>query len=212
MFAKSCVCDRNRRQPSATVRNRLRWRRKALHKGERVWSGPESVSSWLLLAAVILAFAEEVSVRVICVAAVILAFAEERRRCDVGVRDLCRRNYFGVCRGIVYESDLCRRSHICVCRGGVGVRDLCRRSQIGVCRGCVCVRVIYIAAFILAFAEERCRYEGSVSPQLYWRLQRSCLWEWSVSPQLYLRLQRGRRCEGSVSPQLNWCLQRRRVK
>ena len=45
VFAKSCVCDRNRRQPSASVRNRLRYRRKALHSGECVWSGPESVSS-----------------------------------------------------------------------------------------------------------------------------------------------------------------------
>ena len=45
VFAKFCVCDRNRPQPSATVRNRLRDRRKALHSGERVWRGPESVSS-----------------------------------------------------------------------------------------------------------------------------------------------------------------------
>ena len=58
VFAKSRVCDRNRRQPfatvrnrpqpSATVRNRPRWRRKALHSGECVWSGPESVSSWVV--------------------------------------------------------------------------------------------------------------------------------------------------------------------
>ena len=45
VFAKFCVCGRNRRQVFATVRNRLRDRRKALHSGERVWSGPESVSS-----------------------------------------------------------------------------------------------------------------------------------------------------------------------
>ena len=45
VFAKSCVCDRNRRQVFATVRNRPLVRRKALHSGERVWSGPESVSS-----------------------------------------------------------------------------------------------------------------------------------------------------------------------
>ena len=45
VFAKSCVSDRNRSQPSATVRNRLCVRRKALHSGECVWSGPESVSS-----------------------------------------------------------------------------------------------------------------------------------------------------------------------
>ena len=35
----------NRPQPSATVGNRLREGRKALHSGECVWSGPESVSS-----------------------------------------------------------------------------------------------------------------------------------------------------------------------
>ena len=45
VFAKFCVCDRNRSQPFATVRNRPRYRRKALHSGECVWSGPESVSS-----------------------------------------------------------------------------------------------------------------------------------------------------------------------
>ena len=45
VFAKSCVCDRNRRQPSATVGNRLREGRKALHSGECVRSGSESVSN-----------------------------------------------------------------------------------------------------------------------------------------------------------------------
>ena len=44
VFAESCVYVRNRPQPSATVRNRLCVRRKALHSGECVWSGPESVS------------------------------------------------------------------------------------------------------------------------------------------------------------------------
>ena len=62
VFAKFCVCDRNRSQVSASVRNRLRDRRKALHSGECVWSGPESVSSGLFVAAVILVSAEEVSV------------------------------------------------------------------------------------------------------------------------------------------------------
>ena len=45
VLAKSCVCDRNRPQPFAIVGNRLRERRKALHRGKCVWSGPESVSS-----------------------------------------------------------------------------------------------------------------------------------------------------------------------
>ena len=45
VVAKSCVCDRNRSQPFATVGNRLREGRKALHSGECIGSGPESVSS-----------------------------------------------------------------------------------------------------------------------------------------------------------------------
>ena len=73
VFAESCVYVRNRPQPSATVcgsaisspqwRVRQEWSRKRV-KLTRV-------------AAVILVFAEEVSMRVICVAAVILVFAEE---------------------------------------------------------------------------------------------------------------------------------------
>ena len=62
VFAKFWVCGRNRSQVSATVRNRLRDRRKALHSGECVWSGPESVSSGLFVAAVIWVSAQEVSV------------------------------------------------------------------------------------------------------------------------------------------------------
>ena len=68
--------------------------------------------------------------------------------------DLCRRSYFGFCRGGVCVSDLCRRSYIGVCRGGVRVSDLCRRSYFGVCKGGVCVRVIRVAAGILVSAEE----------------------------------------------------------
>ena len=44
-FAFATATVRNRPQPSATVRNRLRDRRKALHSGECVRSGPESVSN-----------------------------------------------------------------------------------------------------------------------------------------------------------------------
>ena len=68
---------------------------------------------------IFLPFAQEVSVRVLCVAAV----------------------FIGVCRGGVCESDLCRRSYIGVCRGGVCVLDLCRRTYFGSCRGSVCVCV-----------------------------------------------------------------------
>ena len=55
VFAKSCICDRNRSQPFATVRNRLRDRRKGLERSRnRV--------KLIRVAAVVLAFAEEVSV------------------------------------------------------------------------------------------------------------------------------------------------------
>ena len=43
VFAESCVYVRNRSQPFASDRNRLRERRKALHSGECAWSDPESV-------------------------------------------------------------------------------------------------------------------------------------------------------------------------
>ena len=113
VFAKSCVCDRNRRQPFAAVRNRLRWRRKALHSGKCVWSGPEIVSSW------------------------------------------------------------------------------------------------FVSPQIYWRLQKSCLCEGSVSPQLYWCLQRRRLWEWSVSPQLYWCLQRRCLWEWSVSPQFYWRLQRK---
>ena len=48
--------------------------------------------------AVILVSAEDVSERVICGAAVILAFAKEVSVCE---SDLWRRSYIGVCRGCV---------------------------------------------------------------------------------------------------------------
>ena len=44
-FAFATATVRNRRQPFATVRNRLREGRKALHSGECVWRGSESVSN-----------------------------------------------------------------------------------------------------------------------------------------------------------------------
>ena len=47
-FAFATATVGNRRQPSPTVANRLCVRRKALHSGECVWSGPESVSSWVV--------------------------------------------------------------------------------------------------------------------------------------------------------------------
>ena len=59
----------------------------------------------------------------------------------------------------------------------------------------------------LAFSR-RCLCDISVSPQLYWCLQRRCL-DWSVSPQFYWCAHRRCLCEQSVSPQLYWRLQKR---
>ena len=57
-------------------------------------------------------------------AAVILVFAEE-----VSVRCLCR-SYISLWRGGVCETDPCRRSYFGVCRGGVCVSDLWRRMSV----------------------------------------------------------------------------------
>ena len=62
VFAKICVCGRNRSQPPATVRNRLRVRRKALHCGECCRKGSPKCVKFTCGLAVLLAFAEEVSV------------------------------------------------------------------------------------------------------------------------------------------------------
>ena len=105
VFAQFCVCGRNRRQPSATVRKCsqpsacppygsphsracLEWSQKRvkLSYGAAVtWAFAAEVSVRLIcVAAVILVSAEEVSVRVTCGAAVILVFAEE-----LSVRVIC---------------------------------------------------------------------------------------------------------------------------
>ena len=47
VFAESCICVRNRSQPSATVPNGPRDRRKALLNGECIWTGLRSESSEL---------------------------------------------------------------------------------------------------------------------------------------------------------------------
>ena len=83
VFAESCVYVRNRSQPFATVRNQSR--ATATVCGSAISSPQWRVrQEWsrkhvklTRVAAVILVFAEEVSMRVICVAAVILVFAEE---------------------------------------------------------------------------------------------------------------------------------------
>ena len=140
VFAKFCVCGcncGNRSQPSATLRNRLCVRRKALHNGECVWSGAEIIPESCQVGSCRRSYIG-VSRGGVCVS--------DLWRCRyIGVcrgggceRDLCRRSFIAVCRGGVCESDLCRRSYIGVCRGGVCESDLCRRRYIGVCRGGGC--------------------------------------------------------------------------
>ena len=146
-FATATV--RNRRQPFATVRSRLREGRKALHSGECVWSGPETVSSWLLVAAVILVSAEEVSVWVICVAAVILAFAEE-----VSVRMICVAAVILVSAEEVSVWVICVAAVILVFAEEVSVRVICVAAVILAFAEEVSVRVICVAAVILVSAAE----------------------------------------------------------
>ena len=148
---KNCVCDPHRSQPSATVRNRLRWRRKALHSGECVWSGPESVSNWLLVATVILAFAEEVSPRVICGAAVVWVFAEE-----VSVRVICVAAVIFLFAEEVSVRVICGAAVILVFAEEVSVKMICGAAVILVFAEEVSMKMICVAAVILVFAEEVC--------------------------------------------------------
>ena len=130
VFAKSCVCDRNRSQPFATAcGSAVRLSTVASVSG--VVPKACQVESW-----------RRSSIGV-CRGGV--CESDLWRRSYIGVcrggvcaSDLCRRSYIGVCRGGVCESDLWRRSYIGVCRGGVCESDLCRRRYIGVCRGGVC--------------------------------------------------------------------------
>ena len=118
VFAESCLGVRNRLQPFATVRNRLR----ECNKLSTVASASE----------VVLKVSEVDSCRRSYIGVC---------RGGVCVSDLCRRSYIGVCRSVCV-SDLCRRSYFGICRGTVCVSDLCRRSYIGdhwrLQRKCLC--------------------------------------------------------------------------
>ena len=149
VFAESCVSVRNRSQPSATVRNRLREGRKALHSGECVWRGPESVWSWCVIAAVILVFAAEVSVWLICVAAVILVFAEE-----VSVWGICVAAVILAFAAEVSVSGICVAAVILAFAEEVSVWGICVAAVILTFAEEVSVWGICVAAVILAFAEE----------------------------------------------------------
>ena len=217
VFAESCVCVRNRPQPSATVRvSAVRLSTMASASG--VVPNVCQVDLWRrsyigvcrggvcvnCVAAIILEFAEELSVSAICVAAVILAFVEE-----VSVSGSVQPPlYWRLQRTCLCESSVppqfywrlqrrcewCRRSYVGDCRGRVCVSDLWRRSVGKACQ---------VSASYKSVKQE-CRTR--VSSKTCWRLQRTCLCEWSVPPQLYWRLQRS--CRGGVCESDLW---RRRV-
>ena len=131
VFAKSCVCVRNRLQPSATVCvTAVRLSTVASASGVVPKSCQVDPSS-PQYAAVILGFAEEVSVWVICVAAVILAFAEE---VSVGV--------------------ICVAAFILAFAEEVSVRVICVDAVVRAFAEEMSVSGICVAAVILAFAEE----------------------------------------------------------
>ena len=127
VFAKFCVCGRNRRQPSATVcvsAVRLSTVASASEGVQKLCQNESRRRSYTGVCR------GGVSVRSLCRGSYIGVC-----RGGVCVSDLFRRSYIGVCRGGVCETDLRRRSYIGVCRGGVSESALCRRSYIGVCRG-----------------------------------------------------------------------------
>ena len=73
---------------------------------------------------------------------------------------------------------------------------------------CVSAVRLSTVASVSGAVPKACQVE-SLSPQLYWCLQRRCLWEGSASPQLYWCLQKKGLREWFVAPQLYWCWQRR---
>ena len=185
VFAKFCVCGRNRRQVFATVRNRLREGRKALHSGECVRSGPESVSSWPLSPQL---------------------YWRLQRRC-LWEWSVSPQVYWCLQRMCLCEWSVSPQLYGCLQR-----RCLWEWSVSSQLYGCLQRRCQWewsVSPQLYWRLQRRCLREWSVAPQLYWRLQRRCLREWSVAPQLYWCLQRRCQWEWSVSPQLYGCLQRR---
>ena len=213
----------NRPQPSATVRNRLRDRRKALHSGECIRTGPESVWSWSVVvaeevsvwligfAAVILVFAEEVSVWVVSVAAVISVFAEE-----VSVRMICAAAVILVCvegvsvrvvsaaAGILVFAEevsvwvICVAAVILVCaeEGGVCESDLWRRSFIGVCRGGVCENDLCRRSYIGVCTGRVC--VSGPCRRSYIRVCRGGVCENDLCRRSYIGVCRGGVCENDL--------------
>ena len=118
-------------QPSATVRNHPRDPREGSPQWRMHLEGFRKWVKWTCDIAVILTFAEEVSVRALCGAAVILAFAEE-----VSVWVIC-----GAAFIMAFAED-------------ISVWVICGSAVIFVLAEEGCVWVICGAAGVLAFAEE----------------------------------------------------------
>ena len=143
VFAESCVYVRNRSQPFASDRNRLRERRKALHSGECAWSDPESVWSWVMSPQL---------------------YWRLQRRC------LCERSvspqlYWCLQRRCLCECSVAPQLYWCLQE-----RCLCEWSvapQLYWClqRRCLCERSV--SPQLYWCLQRRCLCEWSVSPQLY---------------------------------------------
>ena len=109
-FAKNCVCDRNRRQPSPTVCGDAV---RHFFLRECNWSGAESVSSYHVTQ-------HFWRLNDLCRRSYFGVF-----RGSVSASEVCCRSYFGVCGGGLSVSDLCRPSDIgvlqkrCHCEGSI---------------------------------------------------------------------------------------------
>ena len=151
----------NRPQPFATVGNHLSVRRKALHSGERVWRGPETVSHWLLLPQ--------------------LHWCLQRRclwECSVAPQ-----LYWSLQRRCLCEWSLSPQLYWCLQRTCLWEWSVA--PQLYWCLQRRCLWEWSVSPQLYCSLQRTCPWEWSVSPQLHWCLQRRCLREWSVSPQFY---------------------------
>ena len=234
VFAESCVDVRNRPQPFATVRNRLRERRKALHSGECTWSDPESVSSWLVSPQLYWRLQRR-CLRVWSVAPQLYWCSQKRCQSDWSVSPQL---YWHLQRRCLREWSVSPQLYWCLERScqsdwSVSPGVIPKACQVDswspqlywrLQRRCLCEWSVspqlywclersyqsdwFVSPQLYWHLQRRCLCEWSVSPQLYWCQERSCQSDWSVSPQLYWRLQRRCQCDWSVSPQLFWSVQR----
>ena len=176
---------RLRLQPSATVGNRLRWRRKALHSGERVWRGPETVSNWVVSPQL---------------------YWSLQRRC-LWEWSVAPQLYWSLQRRCLWEWSVSPQLYWCLQRRCLWEWSVAPQLYWSLQRRCLWEWSV--SPQLYWCLQRRCLWEWSVAPQFYWCLQRRCLWEWSVAPQLYWCLQRRCLWEWSVAPHFYWSLQRR---